>query len=66
MGALKLPQVLTYSKANQHLCHRIGVRLDGVDMAGGVIAYDVPRGFVVIQKDGSRRTGVVEPYWRAR
>jgi hypothetical protein len=64
MGALKLPQVLTYSRANAALCHRIGVKLDGVDQAAGCIAYNVPEGYVIMQADGSKKTGLVEPYWR--
>lgn len=66
MSALKLPQALAYSRANQHLCHRIGVQLDGVDMGTSVIAYDVAKGFVVMQATGDRRLGKVEPYWRTR
>jgi hypothetical protein len=64
MGALKLPQVLAYSRANAALCHRIGVKLNGVDQAAGVIAYNVPEGWVLMQTTGERKTGLVEPYWR--
>lgn len=65
MGALKIPQILRYSSINKHLCHRIGVRLDGVDMEAGVIAYNVPEGYVILQKTGERKDGAVEPYWRS-
>lgn len=64
MGALKLPQKLTYNRANAALCHRIGVKLDGVDQQAGVISYDVAAGYVIMQANGERRNGVVEPYWR--
>lgn len=63
MGALKIPQKLAYSRANQHLCHRIGLRLNGKDVGTDGVAYDVAAGWVLC-KNGDRKTGTVEPYWR--
>lgn len=65
MGALKLPQKLAYSRANQHLCHRIGIRLNGVDMEDKGLAYDVAAGWVLV-RGGDKKHGTVEPYWRTR
>ena len=65
MSALKLPQKLACNRANQHLCHRIGIKLNGVDQGAECIAYDVPEGYVLM-KNGDRKLGVVAPYWRAR
>lgn len=63
MGALKIPQKLAYSRANQHLCHRIGIRLNGSDIGAEGVAYDVSAGWVLM-RNGDRKTGTVEPYWR--
>jgi hypothetical protein len=63
MGALAIPKRMSLTAANAHLCARLGVKLDGVDMGHSVKSYDIEKGFVVTTSDIVKH-GVVEAYWR--
>lgn len=63
MGALKIPARMVQSRGTQALCNRIGVRFNGVDQGTSVVAYDAPAGWIQL-KNGARKNGDVEPYWR--
>lgn len=66
MGALKIPQRLTYSRVNHHLCAKIGVRIDNRDLQNTCLSYDVAGGSCLVQTpEGPQiRRGKIEPYWR--
>lgn len=65
MSALALPQKLVVSKANEAICKRLGVKIDGNVMPDNVVAYDVAAGTARLL-DGSTVRGTIEPYWKAR
>jgi hypothetical protein len=65
MGSLALPAKLSVSLANEALCDRIGVRIDGVDMGKRVLSYDVAEGIARLT-NGDVVHGTIQPYWRPR
>lgn len=63
MAGLALPRRLKVSIASQELCKRIGVRFNGEDMGQSVASYDTGKNEIILT-DGTKRVGLVEPYWR--
>lgn len=63
MGAIAVPKYYSMAKGNAAICRRIGVKLDGVDQAWNVIAYNIPEGWVQLTNREIKK-GVVEAYWR--
>lgn len=63
MGALAIPKAMVATPKNAHLCARLGVKLNGVDLGKSVIAYSIPEGTVEL-RSGETKRGVVEAYWR--